>query len=180
MTQSNATPPVFSSGYSVQHQGDKLYLVEHHTFHLYTVGFVTALIAVLVSVNTFMVPILIHSEGQSPVIPGVILFAFALAAWFAFYRVRRTIQRRHRTPLSECDVLAIIDLKRNVLCNAQEAPLAPLEQVFLRKQFRVSSSSPAYALVWPDGNTLVFRGNVFSGGGSAPIDTLQRHGIRVI
>ena len=122
-------------------------------------------------------PLAVHAEGDNILLPTLIIFSIALVAWYVFYLVRKTIQKRHRTPIPECDVLLIIDLKNRTLCDADENQLAPLQHVSLQKQFQLASSSPAYAVVWPTGKKVIARGNPFAGGVSSVVEALQQNGI---
>ena len=174
-----AAPKVLSSGYSVQKKEEKLYIINHHTGSLYIMLFIFALIGAITSMNAIIVPIFIYNEGDNPLLPGTIILGGALLIWYFFSLVRKAIKRRHCKPIGECDVLVIIDLKKNSLCDANERQLASLQQVYLQKKFQFSSSDPAYALVWPTGEKIIVRGNVFAGGVANVVNALQGYGISV-
>lgn len=177
MKEKTSPPQYLSSGYSVQKQEEKLYLINHHTSGLYVVGFVTGLITFICSMNMIIIPSVLYSEGEDFSIVLVILLCLSLVAGLSFFLIRKTVMKRHRLPIEDCDIIAIIDLEQQTLLEKNGDILAPLSSVSLKKRFQMSSSAPSFALSWPNGERIVVRGNAFAGGSDAVVRALHQHGI---
>ena len=145
---------------------------------LYNLGFVTALIGFISIMNLIFLPLALLSEGEESALVLCILVLVVFLFCGATVYIRKTVMKRHRKPLLECDILLIIDLEEQVLLGKDEKHLADLSQVQFRREFQLTSSLPAYTFVWPEGKMVIVRGNIFAGGSDAIIQALKRHGIR--
>ena len=173
-----SAPKYLASGYSVQESDGKLYLINHHTSGFYVIGYIIALFTFILGINSLVIPFFLYSEGENYLLAAAILFPLTLVASAALFWIRKTVMSRHRRPIAQCDVLAIIDLQKRSLLERDGRLLSSLDDVHLQKQLQLTSSAPSFALVWPEGKRTIVRGNAFAGGNTAVVNALRQHGIR--
>ncbi len=108
---------------------------------------------------------------------SAVFFFFALISFavfhFVFERRKEAIQR----PPSDLTQIFRIDFSKQEIQDENGRMLCPVSAARLKLIFQVSSSSRSLALVTPQKEILIARGNPFAGGTASLINELTSHGI---
>lgn len=152
-------------GLAVAEQGPLVVVVDRGTGQWATVAFVLGVLA-LVFGGFGAVTLALSATGDAS-LPWWLSAIFLLvgiglagATLGALGRIRGAKAR----PLSGYRPVAIFDLARRVLVDADGVVVAPLDQVRFQRKTQITSSSPMLVAVTPTGTRILKRGNPFNGG----------------
>lgn len=157
-----------SNGYALARRGPVLLFVNRGTSQASTVGFVVALLALIIGANA-LVQLALWLTGTGGVLVSLALLATTALFAFGTHQLRRLLAHRSALPPEDVETLALVDLEEGLLLDADGTPLAPLASV----SFSRRHSTPILTASWPGGSRVVAVGSPF-GGPVTPIESALR------
>lgn len=102
-------------------------------------------------------------HASPPLVLGLVIFAFGLAAVAALRYTVRSLRRIRSAPLSDFLPVAVFDRKDGTYRDRGGEVVGRLDQVRFERRFQIGSSSPKLVAVTPTGTFILKRGNPFGG-----------------
>lgn len=102
-------------------------------------------------------------HASPPLVLGLVIFAFGLAAVAALRYTVRSLRRIRSAPLSDFVPVAVFDRTAGTYRDRAGQVVGRLDQVRFEKRMQIGSSSPKLVAVTPAGTFILKRGNPFGG-----------------
>ena len=165
-----------SAGWVLFSDGHRLVFADRRASYRRVVLFVLTLLAVIFTVNGVYGIAVGMQLGGGLALGAILTAAGALTGSVA--RWMWTVEKQDlKAPPSRDKWVLVVDLEARHVEAPHGEVLAPLNAVRFSPVAQWGSSSRALAATWPDGSTVVYRGNPFAGSWTAARDVLRRHGI---
>lgn len=160
-----------SNGYALARRGPVLVFVDRSTQLTAAVGFVTSLLALMLTANALAQLGLLLLGSPRSTASGVVAF-LATAALFGVgaWRLRGLLAQRSALPLEDIQALALVDLEDQTLLDADGALLSPLPAVTISRRWQLTG--PSLVARWPGGSRTLASGSLI--GPLGPIEAALR------
>jgi hypothetical protein len=154
-----------ASGIVVAEQGPLVVVVDRGTGAWATLTFTLGVVALVVG-GFGAITLSMTAAGADtiawPVSVGFLLAGIAVGGCTVVAALR--IRRARSAPLTSYRPVAVFDRDQRVFVDETGVAVAALEDVRVRRELQLTSSSPKLVVVMPHGTRVIARGNPFQGG----------------